>query len=181
MHSKKFSDGELIGSIAAFAGNSLPSGWLLCNGDTVSRETYAALFTAIGTTYGAGDGSTTFKLPNLTDKFIQGSTTAGTTKAAGLPNITGNFTPQLPTGVNSYVSLPTTANGAFDNNSSGTRSYVSTTGTTTKNDWTWVTTFNASRSSSIYGNSTTVQPPAVTMKFAIYAGYTSLHRWLRTA
>ena len=42
-----------------------PSGWLLCNGDIVSRTTYSALFTAIGTTFGAGDGSTTFALPDM--------------------------------------------------------------------------------------------------------------------
>jgi hypothetical protein len=42
-----------------------PTGYLLCNGDAISRTTYAALFTVLGTTYGTGDGSTTFNLPNL--------------------------------------------------------------------------------------------------------------------
>ena len=53
------------GTVAAFAGSAAPSGWLLCDGSAVSRTTYAALFAVIGTTYGAGDGSTTFNLPNL--------------------------------------------------------------------------------------------------------------------
>jgi microcystin-dependent protein len=53
------------GSITQFAGASAPAGWLSCDGTTVSRTTYAALFAVIGTTYGAGDGSTTFTLPNM--------------------------------------------------------------------------------------------------------------------
>jgi len=75
-----------VGSIIAFAGASAtPSGYLLCDGSAVSRTTYANLFAVIGTTYGSGNGSTTFNLPNLTDKVLQGSATAGNTKAAGLP------------------------------------------------------------------------------------------------
>jgi hypothetical protein len=53
------------GMVAAYAGSSAPSGWLLCDGTAVSRTTYSALFAAIGTSYGAGDGSTTFNLPDL--------------------------------------------------------------------------------------------------------------------
>jgi microcystin-dependent protein len=61
------------GGIMAFAMNSAPSGWLAANGSAVSRTLYAALFSAIGTTYGAGDGSTTFALPNLEGIFVRGS------------------------------------------------------------------------------------------------------------
>ena len=52
--------------------SSTPAGWLKANGATVSRTTYAALFSAIGTTYGAGDGSTTFTLPDLRGHFLRG-------------------------------------------------------------------------------------------------------------
>jgi microcystin-dependent protein len=52
------------GAVTAYAGASAPAGWLLCDGSAVSRTTYADLFTAIGTAYGAGDGSTTFNLPD---------------------------------------------------------------------------------------------------------------------
>ena len=58
------------GVVQAFAGNTLPNGWLLCDGSAVSRSAYAALYAVIGTTYGAGDGSTTFNLPNLVDKSV---------------------------------------------------------------------------------------------------------------
>lgn len=57
--------GEPAGMIAPYAGASAPAGWLLCQGQAVSRTTYAALFAVTGTTYGTGDGSTTFNLPNL--------------------------------------------------------------------------------------------------------------------
>ena len=64
---------EPVGSIKMYAGANAPSGWLKCDGSAVSRTTYAALFTAIGTTYGAGNGSTTFNLPNLTDRMPIGA------------------------------------------------------------------------------------------------------------
>ena len=60
------------GAVNSFAMNSAPAGWLSCNGNAVSRTTYAALFAAIGTTYGTGDGSTTFNLPDLRGEFVRG-------------------------------------------------------------------------------------------------------------
>lgn len=53
------------GTIAPFAGGTIPAGWLACGGQAVSRATYAGLFAAISTTFGAGDGSTTFNLPDM--------------------------------------------------------------------------------------------------------------------
>lgn len=60
------------GAVFAFAMNAAPAGYLECNGAAVSRATYAALFAAIGTTHGAGDGATTFNLPDLRGEFIRG-------------------------------------------------------------------------------------------------------------
>lgn len=60
------------GAVQAFARAAPPTGWLRCNGAAVSRTTYNKLFTAIGTTFGAGDGSTTFNLPDLRGEFIRG-------------------------------------------------------------------------------------------------------------
>ena len=140
--------GAIIGKIEWFAFNTAPDGYLVCNGAEVSRETYADLFVVIGTTFGSGDGSTTFTLPNLIDKFSQGSTTVGTVKSAGLPNITGTFAYDK-----SYVK-PT---GAF----SLILQSVKGSGATTGSDE--LMEFNASNSNSIYGNSSTVQPPALTL------------------
>lgn len=69
------------GSIMPFAGSSAPSGWLLCSGQAVSRSTYAALFAVISTTYGAGDGSTTFNLPDLRGRFPLGKDNMGGSSA----------------------------------------------------------------------------------------------------
>lgn len=60
------------GAVMTFAMQTPPNGWLECNGTAVSRTTYAALFAAIGTTYGAGNGSTTFNLPDLRGEFVRG-------------------------------------------------------------------------------------------------------------
>lgn len=60
------------GVISAFAGSTAPTGWLICDGTAVSRSTYSALFAIVGTTYGSGDGSTTFNLPNLKGRVAVG-------------------------------------------------------------------------------------------------------------
>ncbi len=62
----------LSGSVVSFAMDSPPSGFLECDGSAISRTTYADLFAAIGTTYGVGDGSTTFAIPDLRGEFIRG-------------------------------------------------------------------------------------------------------------
>lgn len=71
-----------IGTVQLFMGSSIPSGYLLCDGKAISRTAYASLFAVIGTTYGAGDGSTTFNLPNF-----QGKTPVG--KNSGTFNTLG--------------------------------------------------------------------------------------------
>jgi len=61
-----------VGSVQMFAGSSAPDSWLLCGGQAVSRSTYATLFSLVGTTYGSGDGSTTFNVPNLSGRVPVG-------------------------------------------------------------------------------------------------------------
>ena len=61
-----------VGAVNTFAMNVAPTGWLACDGSTVSRTTYSGLFTVVGTTYGSGDGSTTFKVPDLRGEFVRG-------------------------------------------------------------------------------------------------------------
>ena len=153
----------VVGAVMAFAGSTSPAGWLLCDGSAVSRTDYAALFAVIGTTYGTGDGSTTFNLPNLVDKFIQGNATSGTVKTAGLPNITGKIANSAwlwkgstgtPTLTGAFKNMNVSSNGWVGNSSENGNAYFGFE-------------FDASSSSSIYGNSTTVQPPAVTMRYII--------------
>lgn len=69
------------GVMTGYAGATAPAGWLLCTGAAVSRTTYSALFAAIGTTYGAGDGSTTFNLPDTRGRVLAGLDNMGGTAA----------------------------------------------------------------------------------------------------
>lgn len=82
------------GMFGLFHATDVPEGWLLCNGAIVSRNTYSRLFAKIGTKYGAGDGSTTFALPNLDGRVLQGTINTGNVGnylEAQLPNIHGNL------------------------------------------------------------------------------------------
>ncbi len=71
------------GKIAAFGMQVAPAGWKVCDGSAISRTAYAALFAAIGTTWGAGDGSTTFNLPDLRGYYLRGFGTNGDGVASG--------------------------------------------------------------------------------------------------
>lgn len=66
-----------IGTVLPFAGSSAPSSWIFCYGQAISRATYAALFAIIGTTFGAGDGSTTFNVPDMRGNMILGKDDMG--------------------------------------------------------------------------------------------------------
>lgn len=76
------------GFVADFAGATPPSGWLLCGGQAISRSTYASLFSAIGTTYGSGDGTTTFNLPDCRGRVSAGADFAVGTNANRLTSTT---------------------------------------------------------------------------------------------
>lgn len=71
------------GTITAYGAATAPTGWLLCDGTAVSRSTYADLFAVIGTTYGVGDGSSTFNVPDLQQRFPLGKAAAGTGATLG--------------------------------------------------------------------------------------------------
>ena len=91
------------GTIVMWGGDAAPSGWYRCRGGAISRTTYAALFAAIGTAYGAGHGTTTFGIPNFSNRFPLGATDSGAsaigkTSAYTLPS-TGNVDTQTSTAV----------------------------------------------------------------------------------
>ena len=90
----------LVGQVCFFAMTTAPAGFIKANGAAVSRTTYADLFAAIGTTYGAGDGSTTFALPDMRSEFPRGwddgrgvdsGRAIGTAQGDAIRNITGGF------------------------------------------------------------------------------------------
>lgn len=76
--------GAPVGSVQTYAGSSAPTGWLLCAGQAISRATYSDLFTVLSTTYGAGNGSTTFNLPDLRGRTVFGKDDMGGSAASRL-------------------------------------------------------------------------------------------------
>ena len=157
-------NGTPVGCIFPFAGINLPAGYLLCNGTSYKKTDYPDLYAVIGNKYG-GD-TENFKVPNLVDKFIQGSTTSGTTKAAGLPNITGDTR---------YISegcvWSKEPSGAFNGYFANTSIEINNVALSANKHYGYYFSFDASRSNAIYGNSNTVQPPALTMVYIIKARY----------
>ena len=143
----------VVGEYKAAHLKSIP-GYLLCNGAAVSRTTYAKLFAVLDTKFGAGDGSKTFNLPDFRNHTFWGAdATLGTKIAAGLPNITGGF--------NAYTWDTGGPTGAFSSTVAGGEVNPSGSGR--------FRCFNldAARSSDIYGKSSTVQPPAVSVNIFI--------------
>jgi len=77
------------GAISAWSTSTAPTGWLLCRGQAVSRTTFSALFAVIVTTYGVGDGSTTFNLPDISGRVIAGQEASATRLTSGVSGIDG--------------------------------------------------------------------------------------------
>lgn len=147
-----------IGCIIPFSGKVIPAGFLLCDGQAVGKTKYAELYKIVGNLYGKSGSEDTFLLPDLRDKFMQGANgNLGTSKDAGLPNITGTFYHDT----NAKVGL----SGAFASYESTGRQNLANDPPTNSG----LITFDASKSNSIYGNSNTVQPPSVCLTFIIKA------------
>lgn len=149
----RMSNDLFVGAICAGLNTEAPTGWLLLNGQAVSRIKYSKLFSLLGTKYGNGDGSTTFNLPDLTLRFLQmDNSNLGNYIEAGLPNIGGKFR------IEAQLS---DATGAFYGdgqvNWSGNRTSVGL----------GICHFDASRVNTIYGNSNTVQPSTFTVNYFI--------------
>ena len=149
--------GVPVGAVAWFAMATPPAGYLKADGSAVLRTAYPELFAAIGTTYGEGDGATTFNLPDLIGRFAQGNSIPGLNIEAGLPNITGSLTVtashqgSAASGVFSRTQLNAASGGlgGVQYNSSGCGQSLYS--------------FDSSVSNAIYGASNTVQPPALTL------------------
>lgn len=133
-------------------------GYLLCNGAAVSRTTYASLFAILGTAFGAGNGSTTFNLPDIRDKTLWGANgNLMKVLAAGAPEIDGDFVTYNST------SVVVLANGAFSKGAQSSLNASTTGGTGHANEY----KFKASDANSIYGSSDTIQPPAIAVNIFI--------------
>jgi len=101
--------GVNTGLVIPWCSTSVPDGFLNCDGSAVSRTTYSALFAVVGTTYGSGDGSTTFNVPDLQDKVVKGkspTTNLGTAVNTNTVTAAGNLSGNLATHTLSTPELP---------------------------------------------------------------------------
>ena len=137
------SNGTPTGGLIMWGTGSAPSGWLLCNGTAVSRSTYSALFAVIGTTFGVGDSSTTFNLPNYTNRMPYGTTVGATGGSADAVVVSHNHSATsavsdpthlhastgngAPNGVGAGVAMTGEADGGFNTTSASTGITVATT------------------------------------------------------
>ena len=140
--------GVPVGTLEYFAMATPPAGYLKADGSEISRETCPDLYRVIGTTYGEGDGSTTFNLPDLIGRFPQGSATPGKMVEAGLPDITGR------------------GSGTDHYGYSGSLKQIGNNGPlvgAVSGGGAIAFDLSASRSNPVYGKSNTVQPPSLTL------------------
>ena len=144
-----------VGGIVWLALDTVPDGFLLCDGALVSRSSYSRLFAVIGTKWGAGNGSTTFALPDMRNRVPWGASAAGSYISAGLPNITGVFR-SVDLGASEE------AIGAFRETMS-INTGLTRDPSSSSMDFDKAIEFEASLSNTIYGASNTVQPPAATL------------------
>lgn len=149
-----------VGSLVASLAKSI-DGWLLCHGALLSRVTYVNLFGVIGTSFGEGDGSTTFALPDFRDKTLWGAN-GNLMKiiSAGAPNIIGSIGNLVSTSIESGANRI----GSFEWNR---REGVGIINVLPGQGFRYDPTFDASWSSPIYGNSETIQPPAIAVNIFI--------------
>jgi microcystin-dependent protein len=111
-------NGVPTGGLVMWPTSSAPSGFLLCTGTAVSRTTYAALFAIVGTTFGAGDGSTTFNLPNYTNRMPYGTTVGATGGTADAVVVSHTHTASVSDPGHSHT-FTAFVNGSFGNAGAG--------------------------------------------------------------
>lgn len=188
LNKKSAGSGDVpTGTVVPFIGLVAPDGWLLCQGQAISRTAYSDLYQMVGTTYGAGDGSTTFNIPDLRGRFVEGaSTTVGHTLhskvAAALPTPALTFSgSEVSTGSGGSHSH-TFGVGGGGSSSPGDKGVGVRDGYTTVSPaWnpstssagshshkvTAAGTVSLATSNTIYGKSTTVQPASICMHWII--------------
>jgi microcystin-dependent protein len=142
--------------ISAYGAATPPVGWLICDGSAIDRIIYAALFSVIGTTWGIGDGSTTFNIPNLVDSFPLGAGAAALGSSGGSDSVTLT-TSELPAHTHSITDPghAHTTLATASTNTTGTDPGDVTTGGMTGSATTGITGTNSTGS----GNSFSILPP----------------------
>ena len=171
-------EGIPTATIVPWSDSSVPTGFLECNGQAVSRSTYATLFGIIGTTYGSGDGSTTFNVPDLQDNVAVSksptknlASTGGANTVSSTGNVGGSTanatlsTPQLAShnhGTNRPVQFPGTQQGGVipaNQNSPAVNTFINSTGSGGGHSHNMSATFS--------GDATSVVQPYLTVVYVI--------------
>lgn len=143
--------GAPVGSLMPYAGTTPPDGWLICDGSEISRTTYARLFSVIGTTYGAGDGNSSFNLPDFTGRVpvYDSGSAIGATSDGKVPNITGGFYVDGNNGPSSFSGAFSAGSGIYSyRNSNSNHATIATI------------QFNANNVSAVYADGQTSVVPA---------------------
>lgn len=154
--------GNPTGTVIFYLGTDVPEGYLLCNGAAVSRTTYAKLFAVLGTRCGAGDGASTFNLPNFHGRVPQATTNVadvGKTLEASLPNISGTVT---------LWGYPVGTDGTGALRGIGAKDHPDTTKNPDQALWHPILEINASKSNATYSGSS-LQPKALQVLACIRA------------
>ena len=178
-----FDGGNLTGiegiptaTIVPWSDSSVPSGFLECNGAAVSRSTYSALYAIVGTTYGAGDGSSTFNLPDLQDNVMvgkSGTKAIGSTGGANTVTSTGNVGGSTANATLTSAQLAThnhtfptrSPGGNYDN--SVQRGFHVTAGVATSSNVGSGTGHSHNMSATFSGDATSVVQPYLTLIYII--------------
>lgn len=149
-----------VGSMMMYAGSSAPTGWLLCDGTAISRTTYSDLFSAISTTYGTGDGSSTFNTPNMGGKGPMGYLSSNTAFDA-LAETSGEETHTLTESeMPSHTHTVVSRNPAHSSSTGGP-------GLEYENSGAWHSTGTQTSNSTGSGSAHNVLDPYVTVNFII--------------
>jgi microcystin-dependent protein len=183
-----------VGMVVPYAGSSAPTGYLLCYGQAVSRTTYASLFAVLGTTFGSGDGSTTFNVPDINGRVVAGADGMGGASAGRLTDavsgidalgdaggsqsrtlVTANLPPYTPTVASASVSVTSTIS-TVQNNSAGNVSDNFAGGSTDVpryNPSSLTSTGTASITMNAQGGTSTafsIVQPTIVLNYIIFAG-----------
>ena len=170
-------EGIPTATVVPWTDSSLPSGFLECNGAAVSRSTYSALYAIIGTTYGAGDGVTTFNIPDLQDEVVvgkSGTKALASTGGANTVTSTGNVGGSTANATLTTAQLASHSHGVPLNNASGgdnsntvQRGANQAAGTKATNNTGSGTGHSHNMSATFSGDATSVLQPYLTLIYII--------------
>jgi microcystin-dependent protein len=160
------SNGAPTGGLVMWPTGSAPTGWLLCNGAAVSRTTYAALFAIVGTTFGVGDGSTTFNVPNYTNRMPYGTTVGATGGSADAVVVSHTHTATSVVTDPGHTHTYQGSNYQPNNAAGSVPDWIGASTMTTNSNFTGITVATTNASAGVSGTNANL-PPYLGINFII--------------